>query len=105
MKTLKLKRIHKSHLPAKKYDAVFEKNGREKTIQFGQRGYNDFILYNKKYGMKTAKQHRTRYLQRHSGMGEHWNRPDTAGALSRWILWNKKTLKASIADYKRKFRL
>jgi hypothetical protein len=98
MKTLKLKRIQKSHLPAKKYDAVFEKNGREKTIPFGARGMSDFT----KHKDKTRKQ---RYLKRHSGMGEHWNRPDTAGALSRWVLWNKKTLKASIADYKRRFRL
>jgi hypothetical protein len=38
-------------------------------------------------------------------MGEHWSKPDTPGALSRWILWNKKTLKASLKDFKRKFKL
>jgi hypothetical protein len=44
---------------------------------------------------------RARYLKRHSGMGEDWKDPTTAGALSRWILWNKPTFKASVADYKR----
>jgi len=34
---------------------------------------------------------------------ENWNNPMSAGSLSRWILWNKPTLKASISDYKRKF--
>jgi hypothetical protein len=38
-------------------------------------------------------------------MGEHWQRPDTPGALSRWVLWNKPTLAASVADFKRKFDL
>jgi hypothetical protein len=29
----------------------------------------------------------------------------TPGSLSRWTLWNKKTLSASIADYKKRFNL
>jgi hypothetical protein len=48
---------------------------------------------------------RARYLKRHKGMGEDWNDPVSAGALSRWILWNKPTFKASVADYTRRFRL
>ena len=42
------------------------------------------------------------YLNRHK-KNENWNSPMTAGALSRWILWNKPTLKASIDNYKKKF--
>lgn len=48
---------------------------------------------------------RQRYLTRHRGMNEDWNDPTTAGALSRWILWNKPTFNASLADYKRRFKV
>jgi hypothetical protein len=42
------------------------------------------------------------YLQRHS-KNENWNDIATAGAWSRWLLWNKKSTTASLADIKRKF--
>jgi hypothetical protein len=92
---MKLKTIKRSHKPDKKWDAVFD-NG--KTVPFGARGYSDYT----KHRNKTRKQ---RYLNRHSGMGEHWNKPDTPGALSRWILWNKPSFKASVADFKKRFHL
>jgi hypothetical protein len=38
-------------------------------------------------------------------MGENWNKPDTRGALARWVLWNKPTLKESIDDFKKRFNL
>jgi hypothetical protein len=95
---LKLKAIRKSHVTEKKYDAVFERNGREIVQPFGQKGYSDFTKH------KDTKR-RQRYLTRHRGMNENWNDPTTAGALSRWILWNKPTFKASLADYKRRFGL
>jgi hypothetical protein len=95
----KLKTIKRSHVPEKKFDAVFEnEDGRTKVQPFGQKGYSDYT----KHKNPTRKQ---RYLSRHSGMGEDWNDPTTAGALSKWVLWNKKTLKASIRDFKRRFNL
>lgn len=98
-KTLKLKTIRRSHKPEKKYDAVFQyPDGHTKTIPFGARGMSDFT----KHKDKTRKQ---RYLSRHSGMGEHWNKPDTAGALSKWILWNKPSFRASVSDFKKRFHL
>ena len=96
--SLRLKTIRKSHRSEKKYDAVFEKNGREKTISFGAAGMSDYT----KHKNATRKQ---RYIRRHSGMGENWRRPDTAGALSRWILWNKPSFRESVADYRRRFGL
>jgi len=36
-------------------------------------------------------------------MGENWNDPTSAGALSRWILWNKPSFKGSVADFKKRF--
>lgn len=94
---LRLKTIRKSHRSEKKFDAVFERNGREKVIPFGAAGMSDYT----KHKNATRK---ARYINRHSGMGEDWGKPDTAGALSRWVLWNKKSFKASVADYKRRFK-
>ena len=96
---MRLKTLRRSHRPEKKWDAVFVKdNGKEKVVPFGSACMSDYTKH------KDTKR-RSRYLKRHSGMGEHWNKPDTPGALSRWILWNKKTLKASLSDFKRRFNL
>ena len=96
---LKLKAIRKSHNKEKKWDAVFVKSdGHEIVTPFGQRGYSDFTKH------KDVTR-RSRYLHRHKGMGENWNDPTTPGALSRWVLWNKPTLRGSIKDFKRRFSL
>jgi hypothetical protein len=95
---LRLKTIRRSHKKEKKWDAVFDKNGREKVVPFGQKGYSDFTKH------KDTRR-KSLYLQRHSGMGEHWNQPDTPGALSRWVLWNKPSFKASVANFKKRFHL
>jgi hypothetical protein len=96
---MRLKTIRRSHRKEKKWDAVFlTDDGKTKTVPFGQRGYSDFTKH------KDVTR-RARYLKRHSGMGEHWDDPTTPGALSKWILWNKPTLKASISDFKKRFDL
>lgn len=98
-KTMKLKSVRPSHKKDKKWDATFQySDGHTKTVPFGAKGMSDFT----KHKDVTRKQ---RYLNRHSGMGEHWNKPDTAGALSRWVLWNKKTFRASLADFRKRFKL
>lgn len=94
---LRLKTVRRSHRPEKKWDAVFIKeNGKEKVVSFGAAGMSNYT----KHKNATRKQ---RYIQRHSGMGESWNKPDTPGALSRWILWNKTGFRESVADFKRRF--
>lgn len=98
MGKLRLKTIRRSHRKEKKWDAVFDKDGREKVVPFGQKGYSDYT----KHKDKTRKQ---RYIDRHRGMGENWRKPDTPGALSYWVLWNKPTFKASVADFKKRFDL
>lgn len=105
--TLRLKKIVKSHLPNKKWDAVFIKpDGNEKTVAFGARK----LVNNKWQDMSDYTKHkdktrRQRYVKRHSGMGENWKDPMTPGALSYWILWNKPSFDASVADFKRRFKL
>jgi len=95
---MRFKTLRRSRNPDKKWDAVFEKEGKEKVVSFGARGYSDFT----KHKDVTRK---ARYIKRHSGMGEHWNKPDTPGALSRWILWNKPSLKGSLRDFRKRFSL
>lgn len=109
MKTrkLKLKSIKKSHLSNKKWDATFVyPDGHTKTVPFGARKlvngrWEDMSDYTK-HKDKTRKQ---RYISRHSGMGENWNKPDTPGALSLHVLWNKPSFRDSVADFKKRFNL
>jgi hypothetical protein len=67
----------------------------EKVVHFGQAGASDYTIH------KDAER-KQRYIDRHC-KNEKWNNPTTAGALSRWILWNKTSLSASINDYKKRF--
>jgi hypothetical protein len=98
---MKLISITKSSNPEKKYMAVFETNmGTRKTTHFGSANMKDFTLY----PVDERQERKRLYLIRHRA-NENWNDPTTAGALSRWVLWNKPTLKASIDDFKKRFRL
>jgi len=92
-------KITKSTKEGKKLMAVFSypETTRTKTIHFGSAGMDDYTI-------KKDKAQKQRYLDRHRKR-ENWNLPDTAGALSRWILWNKETREASIKDYKKRFNL
>ena len=92
-------RIEESTNPEKKLMAVFTKpNGRTKTVHFGARGMSDYTQH------KDPKRKKN-YLARHGGMGENWDNPMTAGALSRWILWGKPSLRESFNDFKKKFNI
>lgn len=86
-----------------KYTAVFDVDGKSKTTHFGAKNYNDFIIYSKQ-DKQLAEIKKKAYLARHK-INEDFNSPTTAGALSKWILWNKSTLAASTADYKKHFNL
>jgi hypothetical protein len=78
-----------------KYVAVFDNP--HQRVPFGALGYDDFTTTNDTYRKKL-------YLNRHRKR-ENWNDPRTPGALSRWILWNKKTIDASIEDYIKRFNM
>ena len=91
--------IKKSTNKDKKMMAIFYDGEKKiKTTHFGASGYTDFIKSGGDEKKKKA------YLDRHR-TNENWNDYMSAGSLSRWTLWNKKTLSASIADYKIKFNL
>jgi hypothetical protein len=63
----------------------------------------DFKKYYKQ-DKELAKQKKESYLARHK-VNEDWNDVTSAGALSRWILWNKPTIERSVNDFKQRFNL
>ena len=67
------------------------------TVHFGATGYQDFT----QHGDETRK---ASYLARHKAR-EDWTLAgaQTAGFYARWLLWNKTSLAASIADLNRRF--
>jgi hypothetical protein len=85
----------KSKRKDKKYVMIFKNP--DKTIHFGAEGYEDYTIH-KNYNRKIN------YINRHK-KNEDWNDPLTAGALSRWILWNKTSLENSLKDYIKRFKI
>jgi hypothetical protein len=90
--------ITKSTRQGKKMMAIFydEAKKKVKTTHFGASGYEDYTGHQ-------DLQRKQNYLARHTN--ENWNDYMTAGSLSRWILWGKPSLSASIDDYVRRFKL
>lgn len=94
--------LHKSALPHKKWSVTIEDTSRSRTgrtVHFGAAGYEDFTIHKD----ETRKQ---RYIARHKRR-ENWTIKGlyTPGFWSRWILWNKPTLRGSIADTNKRFNL
>jgi hypothetical protein len=96
---LKLVKIVKSPKPEKKYRAHFSDGTHS---DFGAKGMQNYGGIGKERHLD--KERKKRYLSRHSKR-ENWKSPKTAGALSRWILWNKDSFRKSVEDYKKRFKL
>ena len=102
---MKLLSIKPSERPTKKYVATFCMcdgatkccDTNRKKVNFGARGSSTFLDH------KDEKK-RLAYVARHR-VNENFNDPLSAGSLSRYILWNKTTLSASISDFKKRFNL
>lgn len=90
--TVKLKSVTKSPVSGKKWRATFE----DGTTDFGATGYSDYTKHK-------DKERRDRYIQRHE-KDLDTDDPTRAGYLSMFILWNKPSMEASIADYKRRLK-
>ena len=85
--------ITKSKTKDKKYDAIIDG---KKTIHFGAKGYSDFTIHK-------DEERKDRYINRHKKT-ENWNDPKTAGFYAKNILWNKKSVKASVEDTNKRFK-
>ena len=86
---------YKSDKPGKKYYIITNDN---KKVYFGQAGASDMSIHK-------DEQRKQRYIKRHSN--ENWSKSciDTAGFWSRFLLWNKPTIKESYTDIKRRFNI
>jgi hypothetical protein len=98
-KKIKLLSIKPLKSGKKKYVAEFEitkENGKKskKSTKFGAKGMSDFTKHK-------DIERRDRYIKRHT-KDLRTNDPTRAGYLSMYILWNKKSFKASLSDYKRR---
>ncbi len=87
--------IQKSKNKDKKYDAIIDNKRR---ISFGNTGYSDYTKHH-------DKERKQRYIDRHK-KNENWgiSGVKTAGFYSRWITWNKPTIKESVEDLNKKFK-
>lgn len=94
-------KLFRSPMKTKKYRAVFYEDGKKfKHTDFGAikedgKPYSDFTEHK-------DEERKERYLDRHKE-NEDWSNPYSAGALSRWVLWNLPSLRDSWDDYKRRF--
>ena len=97
-KKLKLVKIVKSPIKTKKYRAFFND---ETHTDFGAKGYENYGGVGKERHLDEER--KKRYIERHKK--EDWTKPKKAGTLSRYVLWNKKTFRESVNDYKKRFKL
>ena len=69
------------------------------TIKFGAKGYSDYTI-------NKDSERKERYIARHKKK-EDWTSKGvlTAGFWSRWLLWNKPTLQASLNNVIEMFHL
>jgi hypothetical protein len=94
----KLFKIIDSPIKGKKLRAIFyNEDGKTKHTDFGAEGMEDYTIHH-------DKERRKRYWDRHKKDLET-DDPTRAGFLSWYILWNKKSIKASVADYKNRFNI
>lgn len=89
--------VKPSTRPEKKLMAIFTRGKEHKTVHFGARGMSDYTIHK-------DKARRDRYDARHR-RNEYWSDPFTAGALSKYILWDKPTRSEAIRAYKKRFHL
>ena len=89
--------IRSSSTPNKKYDAIFtRKDKTRKVIHFGDKRYQDYTQHKNK-------KRRELYILRHQ-KNENWNNPESAGSLSRYILWGDYTdIQKNIKAFKTRF--
>ena len=84
--------------PPHKWMAVFiDERRREIRVPFGASAYKDLTQHH-------DRRRRSLYLARHA-KNENWNDPQTAGALSRWILWETPNIAENVRLFKKRFNL
>ena len=80
----------------KRYKAIYYDRSLKKikTTQFGDKRYDNYTIHKDKKWKEL-------YRKRHHR--DKIDEPTSAGSLSWYLLWGKKTLEASIKEYERRF--
>jgi hypothetical protein len=91
--------LYKSTNALKKYDVFVVYNDRIKKVSFGATGYSDYTKHK-------DPERKQRYVTRHKSR-EKWTKNGiaTPGFWSRWVLWNKPSLRDSLNDTLKRFNL
>ena len=86
--------LKRSHNPKKKFDAVINGN---KTISFGADGYSDYTI-------NQDDERKDNYIKRHSN--ENWSKSNIVSPawMSRFLLWEKKTLPDAVRTANNKYK-
>lgn len=101
---MRLIEILPSSNKTKKYDAVFEISPNKlRKVSFGGKNYGDYIKYSLD-DHDLADEKRKAYIARHK-VNEDWSDPIKPGTLSRYILWEYRTLPKAIREYKSRFNI
>ena len=90
--------LYPSNLKTKKYTVKFinEQTGRINTIHFGAYSYDDYTITNND-------ERKRLYIKRH--INDNITDLNFAGCWSMNLLWNKKTIDASIKDMEKRFKI
>ena len=94
------KRLVHSPIDGKKWRVVLlNEQGREHHVDFGATGYEDYTQH------KDPKR-KALYMLRHKSR-EDWTKSGvfTAGFWSRYLLWNRSSIRASLSDVRSRFSL
>jgi hypothetical protein len=90
-------KLDKSKRKGKRYDAIFNINGKIKKIPFGSDKHENYTIHK-------DKERRERYRSRHKK--DNINNPISAGALSWFLLWGESiNLNENIKKFKKKFNV
>lgn len=92
---MKLLRVVKNDRTGKKWMAVFDTGQSIKEVHFGSFQMEDYTTHKNEL-------RRGWYLKRHKA-NEDWKDPTTEGALSRWLLWEKTSLREAITAFRQRF--
>ena len=97
---IKYIKIEKSGRKDKRFKATFYDKDKKflESVDFGAKTGSTYIDH--KDDLK-----RINYIKRHSKLNEDWEKPNNAGSLSRWILWEEKNLIDAIYNFLDLFKL
>ena len=97
--SMKLVSLHHANDGKHKFVAKISDDIKVHSVLFGAKGYSDFT-------MNKDPEKKERYIARHKSR-EDWTSTGilTPGFWSRWVLWNKPSLTASVKDVITKFHL